>query len=710
MASRKRSGSGAKRPKEKVVHIYELLCRGEDPRRQNAQFWEEFFLLQPNMDTLECELLKLTPEQYHCAKHNVQQFFTECIHILSTGSPKRIHNALQTIGVFIHVLFRKLAMSGTGSNGSDSNNGGGSGGMPASFITISCIEDDMRELMKQLYEILSNNIPSERPKDLCLKILLIIATGMDNVNENCLIEFIIGQNMFEVFKNMLSDSSLRNQHGHDVITLLTILVNYRKHEGSNPYVVELSLLADEFALNGYGQVISCVLTMFCKQHLLSLTELPTSSSWFSSLSSIVGNMFISDDLCYRSQQIRANNALLLALYEAIHLNRNFITTLAHTQADSTPPSPCNTLNINDGTPDLSAAAILDASQYSTNLFVALFQYCSIVMQDHKSELSAINLKLCLLILTCIAEDQYANSMMHDNNLTFKVSLHRAHMRHRKLTSEKVSKPQPLATTLLDLLVEFIVSHLLKKFPIELYLLCIGIIHRVIIYQKRCRVRIAYHWKELWTAMISLLKFLIYQEQNLMKRCNIFELALQVINIFNLFITYGDTFLATTNSYDELYYELNREEKVFCELHAMVLRYASIQDCDYKEDSIRLLNALSNILAIIKHFQMKIKEWLASQSLSTPTEQQILEQIQKNYDLTLKLQDSLDQYERYSERPKHVLFFANLMKEVMGDTRKTVYYLVKESNKGAFIECLCGVVNDGTSTADGTEIGMMHSSS
>ena len=45
-------------------------------------------------------------------------------------------------------------------------------------------------------------------------------------------------------------------------------------------------------------------------------------------------------------------------------------------------------------------------------------------------------------------------------------------------------------------------------------------------------------------------------------------SMQVVNIFNLFITYGDTFLATTNSYDELYYELNREEKVFTELHAM----------------------------------------------------------------------------------------------------------------------------------------------
>uniref|UniRef100_A0A182QTW2 Armadillo-like helical domain-containing protein n=1 Tax=Anopheles farauti TaxID=69004 RepID=A0A182QTW2_9DIPT len=539
MASRKRSGSGTKRPKEKVVHIYELLCRGEDPKRQSAQFWEEFFLLQPNMDMLESELLKLSSEQYPAAKRNILELFTECINILSSGNAKRIHNALQTIGVFIHVLFRKQTIGGAAGTGGDFNNGSGQSitSTPASFITVSDIEEDMRELLKQLYDILASNIASDRPKDLCMKILLIIATGIDNVNENRLIEFIIGQNMFEAFKHILSDSTLRNQHGHDVVTLLTLLVNYRKHEGSNPYVVELSLLADEFALNG------------------------------------------------------------------------------------------------------------------------------------------------------------------------------AHMRHRKLASEKISKPQPLATTLLDLLVEFIVSHLLKKFPIELYLLCIGIIHRIIIYQKRCRVRLAYHWKELWTAMISLLKFLIYQEQNLMKKCNIFELALQVINIFNLFITYGDTFLATTNSYDELYYELNREEKVFCELHAMVLRYASMQDCEYKEDAIRLLNALSNILAIIKHFQMKIKEWLASQSLSTPTEQQILEQIQKNYDLTLKLQDSLDQYERYSERPKHVQFFANLVKQVMIDTRKTVYYLLKESNKSAVIECMTGTgVAERPSPSDATEIAIIHTTS
>ena len=79
--------------------------------------------------------------------------------------------------------------------------------------------------------------------------------------------------------------------------------------------------------------------------------------------------------------------------------------------------------------------------------VLLVYFSSIVMQVIRTEAILNNVKLCFLILSCIAEDQYANSLMHDANLAFRVQLHRVPMHHRKL-QDKIAPTQPLAATLL----------------------------------------------------------------------------------------------------------------------------------------------------------------------------------------------------------------------------------------------------------------------
>ncbi|XP_053684606.1 armadillo-like helical domain-containing protein 3 isoform X2 [Sabethes cyaneus] len=618
MSVRKRSGSGSKRPKEKIVHIYEQLLRGEEIGKENPNFWEEFFLLQPNVDFLETELQKMESSKMIPTKTNILELINKCVLVLNSNHTKRTQNSLITLSVLISTIFKKPTFTDSLQD----------------INTLFCMTDvhtDMKNLVVKLKELLVND-NCDYSRHYCIKLLFTIVTATDNLNQNTLLECLMVNNLFDSFKKLLSDPTTRQEYGRDIVVLLTLLVNYRKNEGTNPYVVQLSLLDEELALHGFGQIISASLFEFIRQPTVNIISAQP-NSWITSISSIVGNMFLSDETDERMHHIRQNIALLLALYEAVHLNRNFITTLATTQAESSsPPSPSSTLGGHHTTKELASAPLMEITHYPTNLLVAVFQYCSVAMMDHKNESSFYNLKLCFIILTCISEDQYANSMMHDSNLAFKVHLQRTHMRHRKLTTDRISKPQPLAATLLDLLVEFIVSHLMKKFPSELYLLCIGVMHRIIVYQKRCRIRLVYPWKDLWTSLISLLKFLVYQEQNLVKKCNIFNLATQVVNIFNLFITYGDTFLATTSSYDELYYELNREEKVFSEI--------------------------------------KIKEWLSSESLSTPTEEQILVQIQKNYDLSLKLQDSLDFFERYVENP-HEQFFCTLVNNVVIDTRKSV---------------------------------------
>lgn len=67
----------------------------------------------------------------------------------------------------------------------------------------------------------------------------------------------------------------------------------------------------------------------------------------------------------------------MALYEGVHLNRNFITTLAHTQTDgSLPPSPSNTLAAHTTPPTDSAVQLpaFDVMAEPSNLLVTFFQY------------------------------------------------------------------------------------------------------------------------------------------------------------------------------------------------------------------------------------------------------------------------------------------------------------------------------------------------
>ncbi|XP_039282557.1 armadillo-like helical domain-containing protein 3 [Nilaparvata lugens] len=669
MISRKRSDSGSKRPlKEKVVQIYESFFKGEDLAARNPNFWDELFLLKPKPQQLEAEIMKLQGDQLLAIKDNMNMLFSQCIETLGHEHTIRVIYALQTLCAVVSSFYKK-ALGDCGFN----------------VINILVGFDEAEERMRTLLYHCNNFLSGDNPvslKSLCLKLLLLIVTGTENVSQNTLLEYIMMNSIFETLIQLLTDGVSRANHGHDVVLLLTLLVNYRKHEAANPYIVKLSILDDQLALNGYGQVITASLAEFCHQFTLQQTE-PQAGSWlFSSISNIVGSMFVSEESGIRTQQMRAKNGVLVALYEAVHLNRNFVTTLAQDHPASSansssppdPPSdPSTTPTTTTTPPPPPPPSFITLTNEPSNLLVTFFQYCSIVMQDTKCEASMNTVKLCFVILRCIAEDQYANSLMHDVNLTFRVALHHMPMRMRPLPAKGTSdKPsQPLASTLIELLVEFIMSHMMRRLPLEQYLQCVGCLHRLLCYQKRTRVRLLYPWKELWAALITLLKFILTNEAHLVKKMNIFMLSLQVVNIFNLFITYGDTFLPSPSSYDELYYEIIRMHTVFDNIYSVAFRYSTIEG-EYKDTALRLTNSLINVRAIISHFTPKIDAWLANQGLSTPSESEILEVVRQNYDsLTLKLQDSLDQYERYSEYPRHASFFTAMVRSVVNDTRQSI---------------------------------------
>uniref|UniRef100_A0A7N8XZY5 Armadillo like helical domain containing 3 n=1 Tax=Mastacembelus armatus TaxID=205130 RepID=A0A7N8XZY5_9TELE len=382
--------------------------------------------------------------------------------------------------------------------------------------------------------------------------------------------------IFEAILQILSDVSSRGQHGYDAVVLLALLVNYRKYEVCTYTVIEL---LGCFLSQGMGMVVHQALTEYNRQYKDKEEE--NQGGFFSTLTSMVGSMFIAD--ADEKLSVQTNEAILLALYEAVHLNRNFITVLAQSH------------------PEIDIAAT-------------------------------------------------------------------------PITPTPTTPTTPLGTTppsLDNLMVEFIVTHMMKDFPMDLYLRCVQIIHKLLCYQKKCRIRLHYTWRELWSALINLLKFLLSNETTLLAKHNIFHLALLVVNLFNMFITYGDTFLPTSNSYDELYYEIVRMHQVFDNLYCMVLR-VSTNTGQWKEAASKVTHALVNVRAIINHFNPKIESYAATNHISQLSEEQVLEVVRSNYDtLTLKLQDGLDQFERYSEQPKEAAFFKELVRSISLNVRKNV---------------------------------------
>ena len=118
-----------------------------------------------------------------------------------------------------------------------------------------------------------------------------------------------------------------------------MLVQFRKNESTNPYKLKLSILDQELALHGYGKVITASLGAYTQAYEASCAD-QAATGWFSSITSMVGNMFVSEEGGgggSRAEQNRARNSVLLALYEAVHLNRNFIATLGEITVGKTQP-------------------------------------------------------------------------------------------------------------------------------------------------------------------------------------------------------------------------------------------------------------------------------------------------------------------------------------------------------------------------------------
>lgn len=263
------------------------------------------------------------------------------------------------------------------------------------------------------------------------------------MDENVFIDyFMLNSSLFEALITIVSELKSRIMLGKDALLLLTLLLQYRKYESENPYVGKLSLLDSELALTGLAQIMSSVLVKYNQLYATERKQ-QEGESWWNNVGSFIGNIFVGDE--ERKRIFRLDDAILLIFYECIHLNRNFISTLTHAATEFTsdeqpqltteealtkPALSPQTSNNSLKEDNLNTSNDTDnqiQTSHPSNLFVVFLETCSVILQEPKLDANQAydSVKLFFIILLYISEDEYANSLLNDPNMTFSVFLYQA---------------------------------------------------------------------------------------------------------------------------------------------------------------------------------------------------------------------------------------------------------------------------------------------
>ena len=168
--NKKGSGSGLSpnstgKPKQsRIIQMYDILLKGENLNESSFgdTYWSEFYLLKPKVNYLESEMIKMTPEQVTNARLNLNTLFEQSLNNLAEEHHIRVVYALQTLCGLLKAAFKKQCTGGID--------------LVNLLMGFEAAEKRMAELINHINDFLVGDEPASL-KDLCLKLLLIIATG-----------------------------------------------------------------------------------------------------------------------------------------------------------------------------------------------------------------------------------------------------------------------------------------------------------------------------------------------------------------------------------------------------------------------------------------------------------------------------------------------------------------------------------------------------
>ncbi|KAH8835505.1 hypothetical protein DL96DRAFT_1702483 [Flagelloscypha sp. PMI_526] len=170
--------------------------------------------------------------------------------------------------------------------------------------------------------------------------------------------------------------------------------------------------------------------------------------------------------------------------------------------------------------------------------------------------------------------------------------------------------------LLDCCVLWLRHNLAKRFPVHQYTLCVRTCYRAIYELGQSSLRLEYHWKTFWDALIGLLQFLSSRLEDLATTGGVEILLRETLSLLDLCLQKCEAFLPTPQAVHEFMYELAAKSNVIKKQPETLNAIADLSSKSSLNEGYQL-DALDNILATVEFYERQIVgARTASQAIST----------------------------------------------------------------------------------------------
>lgn len=213
-------------------------------------------------------------------------------------------------------------------------------------------------------------------------------------------------------------------------------------------------------------------------------------------------------------------------------------------------------------------------------------------------------------------------------------------RQRQPVLPRIQGERFLVEGILDSLIGALSHNMKRTLDVPMYSLAMGTILRIISQLKRLRIRLRYHWSELWKSIFSFLRFMLSSSRYLLSLEGVFELVDDTIRILVLAFSAGESFLSGASDYDDLFYKL-------VETGDLLNRLATTY-------SLPPTHSISTLISVSEHYRNLIKEKSSMFSSGHLSSEQVSDVIKSGYDtLSIAAQQGIDVWDRYRESDERV---------------------------------------------------------